>query len=79
MDDPRERRLAVILARGLLRVQQRDERLGVRMNSCDTLRTVAEAATDAQPPTHNPVNETRAHLGPADPARIAESSATSRL
>ncbi len=57
MDDPRECRLAVILARGLLRVRQRDERLGVQTSSCDAPKTVGEAATDAQLPTHNAVNQ----------------------
>lgn len=58
MDEPRERRVAAILARGLLRARQRDERLGVRNDACDAPTTTGRSTNDEDAPAHNAVNQT---------------------
>lgn len=58
MDEPRECQLAAILARGLLRVRQRDERLCVQNDICDAHKAGGQHANDDHVPADNAVNQT---------------------
>ena len=58
MDEPRECRLAAILARGLLRVRQRDERLNVQTDICEVQKACGQHTSDEHDPADNAVHQT---------------------